>query len=69
MAASFSAFFAVLCLKLSFVTVLIEGIQSLIHFKNHVSAPSAVSAVRAAIGYIQLPSEADMSVSALTGAD
>ena len=69
MAASFSAFFAVLSLELSLMTVLIEGIQSFVYFKNHIAAASAVSAVRTAVGYVQLPAEADMSVSALTGAD
>ena len=68
MAASLSSRFAVFCAEL--VPVLIEekGVHALIRFKYDIASAAAVTPVRAAGRHIFLPAEADMAVTALTGA-
>jgi len=41
-----------------------QGVESLVHLENNISALSAVSAVGTSGRHIQLPAEADMTVSA-----
>jgi hypothetical protein len=68
-AALFAALLTVFCLIFSFMTVITEGILSLVNFKNDVSALAAVAAIRTAVRYIFFPAEAYMAVAALTGTD
>ena len=51
------------------MTVIVEGVESLVYLKNHIAALAAVSAVWAAVGNVELPAEAYMAVSAFAGAD
>ena len=44
-----------------------QGVQAIIYLKYDISAFTAVSAVRSAVGDIQFPPEADMSVTAFSG--
>ena len=60
---------SVLCRVFSPVTEILERVQAFVHLKDHVAAPSAVAAVGAAVGHIELPPEAYMAVAALAGAD
>ena len=69
MAALFAALLAVFCLIFSLMTVVSEGILSLVYLKNYVSALTAVAAIRTAVRYIFFPAEAYMAVAAFTGTD
>ena len=69
MAAFFTAFLAILSFIFSSVSVVSESILALVDLKNHITATATIAAIRPAIGYIQLTSEAYMSVAAFTGAD
>jgi hypothetical protein len=69
MAVPLPSFFSVTGFIFSDVPEICQGIQSLIHHKHHISTVSAVSAVRSAVGNIQLPPEGYMSVAALSGTD
>ena len=66
MAAFLAAFLTVLCFKFVFMTVFAKCVLAFIYFKDHITAASAVAAVRTAIGYIKLPAKAYMSVSAFS---
>ena len=66
MAAAFSALFAIFGRILSYMTEIHKRVQSIIHFKDDVSASSAVTAVRSTIRNIQFTPEAHMSVSAVS---
>ena len=46
-----------------------QGIQALVHLEDHVTAPSAVSAVRPAAGHIFFSAEGDVAVAALAASD
>ena len=54
MAAFFSAFLTVLCFKFVFMAILAKRILTFIHFKDHISASSAVSAVRISEGGVSV---------------
>ena len=51
----------------SYMAEISKGVQSLVNLEDNISAAAAISAVRAAIRYLKLPAEADMSVSAFSG--
>ena len=44
-------------------------IESFIYFKDQITAPAAVTAVRSAVGHVEFSSEAAVSVTALPGTD
>ena len=44
MASFFSALFAILCCIFSFVTKFIQRIQTFVHFKNHITSATAITA-------------------------
>ena len=67
--ASFAALLSVLGLEFSFVAVISQSRLAFIHFKDNVSASSAVAAVGTAVGNIKFSPEAYMAVAAFTGTD
>ena len=56
-AAALAARSPVLRLELSAVAVIGQSIQALVHFKDHISAFSAVASVRTAVGHVEFSSE------------
>ena len=65
-AAALAALLSVLSREFCLMPVIIQGIEAFIHFKNHIAASSAVTAVWTAVRYIELSSEAYMPVSAFS---
>ena len=61
-----TAFLSILCRIFTLMTVIGQGIQSFIHFKDHIAAITTVSAVGSTIRHKQLSSEAYMTIAALT---
>mgnify|MGYP005805128667 CR=1 FL=1 len=68
-ASPFPAGVAVAGCLFSAMPVIGQGVQSFIDFKYQFTASSAVAAVRTAVGNIELPPEAAVSVTALPGTD
>ena len=67
MAVPLTAFFSVFGFIFPYITKIRQGIQSLVHHKDHISSVATVTAVRTAVRHIEFPAERYMSVSAFSG--
>ena len=69
MTSALSTLFSIFCDILSSMTVICKCVESVIYFKDHISAFSAVSSVRSAVWHIQFSPETCMSIPAFSGTD
>ena len=68
-AALLAALLAVRGGELAPVTVVEKRVEAFVHLEDHIAAASAVTAVRAAVGYIFFSPETHMAIAAFSGAD
>ena len=68
-AVAFAAFLPVYRLLFADMPEIGQGVQAFVHLENNISAPSAVSAVRAAVRYILFSAERNVTVPAFAASD
>ena len=66
-ASSLSAFLTVSGGKFPPMAIIVERVQTLVDFKDHIAAPAAIASIRSSVGDIFFTAEADMTVAALAG--